>query len=127
MKIILRWIISAFAIAVAAWIVPGIYVDPEPKAWVIFALMAVILGFMNAIVRPILSFLSCGFIILTLGLFTVVINAATLWLSSYVALHWFGIGFHVVDFWSALLGAIIISVVSFVLSMALYDKRESRR
>ena len=65
---------------VAAWLVPGIRVERE--AWTVFAGMAIILGLVNAIVRPLLAFLSCPLIVLTLGLFVLVINGMTLWLAS---------------------------------------------
>ena len=85
MKLLIRWLIAALALFLAAWIVPGIHV--APNAWWIYAVMAVILGLVNALVRPVLKLLSCGLIILTLGLFTLVINALTLWLSSSIAVH----------------------------------------
>ncbi len=89
-----------------------------------FAVMALVLGLVNAIIRPILKFLSCGFIILTLGLFLFVINAGTFLLASSIAQNWFNIGFYVDDFWSALLGSIIVSIVSVVLSQLLKEKED---
>jgi putative membrane protein len=126
MKLILRWVITALAIAAAVWIVPGIFVENEASAITTLALTAIVLGLINAVIRPLISFLSCGLIVLTLGLFTLVINAFTLWLTSYVAQNWLGIGFVVEDFWAALFGAVIISLVSFVLSLFLVDAKESR-
>ena len=79
--------------------------------------MAVVLAFVNAFIRPLLAFLSCGFIVLTMGLFILVVNAFTLWLSSYVAVNWFNVGFYVDGFWAAFWGSIIVSVVSFLLSL----------
>ena len=79
-------------------------------------LVALVLGLVNAIIRPILSVLSCGLIVLTLGLFTLVINGLMLWLASYISVHWLGLGFHVDGFWNAVLGAIIITVFSFLVS-----------
>jgi putative membrane protein len=127
MKLLLRWVITALAIAAAAWIVPGIYVvENDNGAVVALALVAIVLGLINAIIRPLVSLLSCGLIVLTLGLFTLVINALMLWLTSYVALNWLDIGFVVKDFWAALLGSIIISLVSFVLSMFVVDEKERK-
>ncbi len=125
MRILLRWLITAVAIYLTAWLMPGIRIT-TPNAFVVVAVMAVILGLVNAIVRPILAFLSCGCIILTLGLFMLVINAFTLWLSAQIA-QAFGIGFYVNGFWPALLGSIVISVISFVLSMFLLDERDRVR
>ncbi|MFL7809494.1 MAG: phage holin family protein, partial [Anaerolineae bacterium] len=66
MRLLMRWAITAFALFVAAWLVPGISVDSG--GWVIYAAMAVILGLVNAIVRPVLKLLTCPLIVLTLGL-----------------------------------------------------------
>ena len=85
-------------------------------------LVALVLGLVNAFIRPLLSALSCGLIILTLGLFTLVINAFMLWLASWIMVELIGLGFHVDGFWSALLGALIISVVSVVISIFVRKK-----
>ena len=122
MKLILRWLITAISLYVAVLIVPGIAVEGD--AWVVFSVMAIILGLVNAIIRPILKLLSCGFIILTLGLFVFVINAGTLWISSEIAQNWFNVGFYIDNFWSAVLGAIIVSVVSIILSSILFDEEK---
>src|SRR5579863_7501346 len=102
MKLLIRWAITAFSLFVAAWLVPGIRVERE--AWAIFAVMAVILGLVNAIIRPVLKLLSCPLIILTLGFFVLVINGITLWLASSIAVSWFHVGFYVSGFWAAFLG-----------------------
>ena len=114
MKLLIRWIIAAFSLFVAAWLVPGIRV--EGNAWLIFTVMAVILGLVNAVIRPILALLTCSLIILTLGLFVLVINAVSLWLASAIAVNWFGVGFYVDGFWAAFLGALIVSIVTVILS-----------
>lgn len=124
MKLIIRWVIVGFALFVAAWLVPGIRI--EGNAWVIYAVMAIILGFINAIIRPILKFLSCGLIIITLGLFVLVVNGLTLWLASAIAVNWFRVGFYVDGFWPAFFGALIVSIVSIILS-ALVKKDETPR
>jgi putative membrane protein len=115
MKLLIRWAITSFSLFVAAWLVPGIRVERE--GWTVFAVMAVILGLVNAIIRPLLKLLSCPLILLTLGLFVLVINGVTLWLASAIAVGWFHVGFHVDGFWAAFLGAFIVSLVSFVLNM----------
>ena len=125
MKLLLRWIITAFALFCAAWLVPGI--DVDGSGWVLYAVMAAVLGLVNAIVRPILKFLTCPLIVLTLGLFTLVINALTLWLSSWIAVNWLNVGFYVEDFWAALLGSVIVSVVSVVLSVFVKDDDEDKK
>jgi len=125
MKLLIRWAITAFALFVAAWLVPGITVDSS--GWVIYAAMAVILGLVNAVVRPILKLLTCPLIVLTLGLFTLVINALTLWLSSLIAVRWLNLDFHVRTFWAALLGSVIVSIVSVALSIFVKDDDEKER
>lgn len=121
MKLLIRWLITAVAVFLTAWLMPGIHID-NANGFVAVAVVALILGFMNAIVRPILAFLSCGCIIATMGLFMLVINALTLWLTAYISQNWFGIGFYVDGFWPAFWGAIVISVISFVLSLVLLDE-----
>ena len=114
MRLLIRWVILAFSLFVAAWLVPGIRV--EGNAWLIFTVMAVILGLVNAVIKPILTLLTCSLVILTLGLFVFVINAVTLLLSSAIAVNWFHVGFYVDGFWPALLGALIVSIVTVILS-----------
>lgn len=120
MKLIVRWVVTVIALWVAVQLVPGIYIE-STNAWIAFFVMALVLGFINAFVRPILAFLSCGFIILTMGLFLLVINAGTLWISSWISQNWLNIGFVVDGFWSAFVGSIIVSLVSFFLSILLPD------
>jgi len=122
MKIIIRWLITAVAIFLTAWILPGINITSS-NGFITVALVAIILGFMNAIVRPILALLSCGCIIATMGLFMLVINAFVLWLTGWVAQQ-LSIGFSVDGFWPALWGSIVISIISFVLSMLFLDDRD---
>ncbi len=121
MQLLLRWIITALALFVAAWLVPGIRVSGD--GWTAFAVMAVILGLVNAIVRPVLKLLSCPLIILTLGLFVLVINGITLLLASRIAVSWFHVGFHVDSFGAAFLGALIVSIVSVILTAVLKEPK----
>jgi putative membrane protein len=125
MNLLIRWIISSFSLFVAAWLVPGIRV--EGNAWGAYAVMAVILGFINAVIRPLLQLLSLPFIVLTLGLFLLVINGLTLWMASAIAVKLFHVGFYVDGFWSALLGALIVSIVSMILSSLLRKREEETR
>jgi len=114
-SLIIRWVIVAAALILTAYIVPGITV--EGNGFIVVFGMAVVLGFVNAFIRPLLTLLSCGFIVLTLGLFLLVINAVSLWLASWMAQNWFGLGFVVDGFWPAFWGSILISVISFMLSL----------
>lgn len=117
MGLIIQWVIAAVAIAVAAWVVPGIAVRGEE--WVALAASAVILGLVNALVRPILILLTLPVTLLTLGLFLFVINAAMLLLASWLTTRLFGIGLVIDGFLSALVGALIVSIVSAVLGFFL--------
>jgi putative membrane protein len=120
MRFIIRWFITAIAVAVAAWITPGITLEGNGVVAVIIT--ALILGLVNALIRPILKLFSCGLIVVTLGLFTLVINAICLWLASWISVDLFHIGFNVNSWWAALIGSIIISIVSFLLSFLLPDR-----
>jgi putative membrane protein len=126
MRLIVRWLIITVSLFLAAWIVPGIEVVGG-NAWLVYGIMAIILGLANVLIKPLLKFLSCGIILLTFGLFSLVINAAMLLLSSRIAESWFNISFHVNDFWTALLGGLIVSIVGTILNAILLDKKNSRR
>ena len=123
MRLLLRWLITAVALAVAVWLVPGITITNQ-SGWIAVLIMAVMLGLVNAIIRPLLALLSCGLIVVTLGLFIFVINALCFWLAAWVA-NLFGAGITVDSFWSALWASIIVSIVSFVLSIFLPDDERS--
>ncbi len=126
-KLLLRWLINAVALYVAAKLVPGIHTD---GGWQVLLVMALIFGLVNALVRPILKFLTCPLIMLTLGLFTLVINALMLQLAAWIGRQ-LGLGFDVENFRWAFVGALVISVVSFVLTMLIgdddKDKNKKRR
>jgi len=125
-KLVIRWLINFLALFAAAWLVKGITVDGG-GGWTVFAIMALILGLVNALLRPLLKLLTCPLILLTLGLFTLVINGFTLWLSSWIAVNWFHVGFYVDGFWAAFWGALVVSIVSLILSAILMDEDEKRR
>lgn len=121
-RLLIRLIINAAALACADWAIDGITSDGATSLFVV----ALIFGIVNAFIRPIITILSLPLLILTLGLFTFVINALMLMLSSWIA-GIFGIGFAVNGFGAALLGAVIISVVSILLSMLLHSDAPERR
>jgi putative membrane protein len=122
-KLLLRWLINGVALYVAAELVRGIDIK---GGWLALAVMALIFGLVNALIRPILKFLTCPLIMLTLGLFTLVINALMLQLAAWLGRQ-FGIGFYVAGFWPAILGALVISVVSFVLTMLIGDDDKDKK
>ena len=116
MPFIKRWIITTVAVLVAAEIVPGIQYDTLTGLLV----ATLVLGLLNAVVRPILVVLSLPLLILSLGLFLIVINSLLLWAVGHMKT------FHVENFFpSAVLGSIIISLVTLVLN-TLTDNKDSR-
>ncbi len=113
MGFLLRVLINAVAIYVVAVIVPGIEVDG-----VLTALGAgLVLGVINAVVRPILVVLTFPVTLVTLGLFLLVLNGLCLWLTSLLVK-----GFQVHGFWAAVFGALLVSVVSWVLTTFVSDR-----
>jgi putative membrane protein len=124
-RLIVRLLASAVALAVAAGLVEGISVGPGTNRERALTLLgvAIIFGLVNAIVRPILRLLTLPLVVLTLGLFLLVLNALMLLLTEWIA-NQFDLAFHVDGFWSALLGALIITVVSFLINIVLPDKYE---
>jgi len=121
MKFLIRLLINAAALWVAARLIPGIVYD---GGWLGLLFVALVFGALNAFIRPILNLLTCPLLILTLGLFTLVLNAIMLLLTGWVS-NILGLGFHVAGFWPAFWGALVISIVSFLLS--LFVKDEERR
>lgn len=117
MRFLLRLLINAGALWIATQIVPGV---EHTGPWTALLLVALVLGLLNALVRPLLKLLTCPLIVLTLGLFTFVINALVLWLTSAIS-DSFGLGFHVAGFVPAFLGALVVTVVSVLLSVFLRD------
>ncbi len=118
-----RVLINALAIAATAWLLPGITIGGDKVLTVV--LVAVVFGLVNATIKPIFSFVTCGLYVLTLGLFTLIANALMLWITQYVT-AWVGLQFSIDTFWTALVGAIIISIVSFVLSTMFGGRRHRK-
>jgi len=128
MRFVLRWGINAVALYVAVVVLPGrlSFESRWGLAGIVF--LALVFGLVNALFRPFLKLLSCPLIIVTLGLFTLVINtllfALTAWAGKFI-----GLTLTIADpfWWNAFLGALIVSAVSFVLSLVLRDELKGRR
>lgn len=120
--ILIRWVISAAAILATTFIVPGVDIEGS-NGFLVALAVALILGLVNAIIRPILVLLSCGCIVATLGLFLLVVNALTLLIAGWFSRQ-VGIGFYVDGFVPALIGSIIISIITWLLSMFIIGDRE---
>jgi putative membrane protein len=115
MRFLVRLVLNGLAIIIAAWLLPGIHISSSLSA----LLAGVILGFVNAIVRPVLFFLTLPLTLLTLGLFIFVLNAICFALTA-----WLVPGFSVDGFFSALVGALLVSVVSWILNGLVVGRRE---
>jgi putative membrane protein len=127
-SIAIKILVNGVALWVAAWLIVGIRLaddaDPLGTRLLTVLLVAAVFGLINAVIKPVAKFFSFPFIILTLGLFTIVVNAFMLQLTSWVA-DWLNLAFHVDHFfWDAILGALVISVVSIVLGIVLPDSRD---
>ena len=122
-KFLIRWAINALALFAAIKIVPGIIFEGD---WLGILWLALIFGLLNALVRPLLKILTCPLIILTLGLFTIVINTALLFLTSRIG-ESFDLGLHLTGFWPAVLGSLVISLVSVVMSVVLRDELKGHK
>jgi putative membrane protein len=124
MKFFIHWLTTVIALIVAYLILSpfNLMSVQGTSAWLAFAVMAVVMGLVNIFIRPILQLLSCAFILLTVGLFMLVINAFLLWFSSWICQQ-IGVGFIVNGWQGALFGSIIVSLVSFVIHLFLRERR----
>jgi putative membrane protein len=121
---LVRVVVNAVALGVACWLLADISLSggTTSEQLVRLLLVAVVFGVVNAVVRPVVKLLSLPFIILTLGLLIFVINALMLMLTSWLSGQ-IGLGFHVDGFGTALVGALIITIVSWGLDLVLPDER----
>ena len=125
MKFVLRVLINAVAIWLATLVLDGLDVvggESTAQTVLVFLVVALVFGLVNAIVKPVVKLFSLPLYILTLGLFTLVVNALMLLLTGWLSERT-EYGLRIDNFWTALVGALIISVVSFVLSLAIKDSR----
>ncbi len=124
-RLVLRWAINAVAIYVAVgtgWL-EGI--QPQDTTWWAILILGFIFGAVHTLLRPLLKFLTCPLILLTLGLFTFVINTVLFALTGWIGQQ-FGIGWTFADpwFWNAFLGALVVGVVSTLLTIVLRDEMD---
>jgi putative membrane protein len=127
MKVLIRVLITAAALAVATGIVPGIQLQTGSTLSKVSTLIvvALIFGVVNAVLKPIVKTVGCLFYILTLGLIGLVVNGLLLWLTSWVAGK-LSLPFHITGFWAAFWGAIIVGVVGWLLNMFVGDRGRGR-
>ncbi|MDB5862926.1 MAG: hypothetical protein JWO70_732 [Betaproteobacteria bacterium] len=114
MRILLVWLINAIALIAVAYLVPSISVSSFTSALI----AALVLGLVNAIIRPVLVLLTLPVTVITLGLFILVINALLFWFVGSILQ-----GFHVQGFWGAFIGSILFSIVSWLLSTLVLKDR----
>lgn len=115
-QFLLTWILTAISLVITAYLIPGIMI----KGLVVAAIAALIMGLINAVVRPILILFTLPLTVLTLGLFLFVVNAISFSLVSY-----FTPGFSINSFWDALFGSIILSIISSLLNQVLESQEMS--
>ncbi len=118
-SLFLHWLLNAAALWVAAQLVPGLGFQ---GTLVQLLLVAAVFGLVNSLIRPILTILTCPLIVVTLGLFTLVINALMVLLTGALSEAW-GLGFSVSGFWAAFFGGLVVGLVSVVLSLMLPGRR----
>ncbi|HZE37407.1 MAG TPA: phage holin family protein [Stackebrandtia sp.] len=125
MRFILRVIINAVALWVTTVVVPGVDLTATSTGRDIgtLLLVALIFGVVNAVIKPIVKTLGCALYVLTLGLFALVVNALLFMLTEWLAER-LQLPFHIAGFWPAFWGAIVLAIVSWLLSLAIPDSRE---
>lgn len=123
MGFVLRLLVNAAALWVATRVVPGVTYSGDVLP---FVGVALVFGIVNAIIRPITKLLTLPIILVTLGIFIFVINGLMLWLTSSIAAS-LGLGFRVAGFWAAFFGALVVSIVSTVLSIFVRDQSRAAR
>ncbi len=124
MRILIRLVATAAALFVAVQLVPGITMDPAlttSQMTINLGAVALIFGVVNAVIRPLLKATTCLINVLTLGLFTLVINGLMLWLTSAIGQS-FNLGFEVNGFLAALEGALVVSIMSLIFGILIPDK-----
>jgi len=116
-KLLIRLLANALGLYIAARIVPGIHVGEN---WLGVLGIALVFGLINALIGPLLKLLTCPLILLTLGLFTLVVNAVMLLLTSALS-RAVGLSFVVEGFWPAFWGALVVSIVSLALTLVIHE------
>jgi putative membrane protein len=128
MSLLIRLVISAVAVWIATLLISGVQVTTDSTGAKVLTIIAVavIFGVVNAVLRPIIKTVGCAFYVLTLGLISLVVNGLLFWLASWIA-GVLSIPFHVQNFWpSAVLGALIVGLVGWLLGIVVPDKVQGK-
>jgi putative membrane protein len=120
-KLLIRLVVNAVALWAALELVPGLTYEGD---WVTLLIIALIFGVVNALVRPLLILLTCPLIMVTLGLFVLVVNTILLSLTIWISSDLFNLGISSTGFWATFFGALVISIVSGLLSLLVKDDNE---
>lgn len=124
-RFLIRLVVNFFALYAAVTLLRGYGITLQNNSWISLIWLALIFSLVNVLLKPIITFLTCPLIILTLGLGTLFINTLLFYLAGYIGTQ-FNVGFTVDGFIPAFLGALIVSVVSFFLSVFLKDENKRR-
>lgn len=116
MSFLIRWLVTAIAVGVAVWLIPGIVIIGGESAWVAIAIFALFLSLINISIKPLLQLLSLPITVLTLGIFYIVVNTLMLYIAAWLANGIFHVGFWIDGFGWAFLASIVISIVSALLN-----------
>ena len=116
MNFLIRWLVTAIAVGVAVWLVPGIVIIGGDGAWVAIAIFALFLSLIDISIKPLLQVLSLPVTVLTLGIFYIVVKTFMLYLAAWLANGIYQVGFFIEGFGWAFLASIIISIVSALLN-----------
>ena len=116
MNFIVRWLVTAIAVGVAVWLVPGIGIVGGTEAWAAIAIFGLILSLINISVKPVMQVLSLPITVITLGIFYLVVNTLMLYVAAWLANGIFQVGIDIATFGSAFVASIVISIVSGIMN-----------
>lgn len=116
MNFIVRWLVTAVAVGVAVWLVPGIEIIGGGEVWVGVALFGLILSLINISIKPFMQILSLPITVITLGIFYLIVNTLMLYVAAWLANGVFQAGFEIATFGSAFVASIVISIVSGIMN-----------
>lgn len=125
-KLIIRWFIYAVALYAAVFLLNGHGITPQSDDWISFVWLALVFGLVNAIIKPLLILFGAPVIILTLGLGALLINPFLFYLAGVIGKN-FGVGFTVESFWTAILGSLIVSIISIIMEAFFKDDLKKRK
>lgn len=122
MNFIIRWLVTAIAVGVAVWLVPGIEVVGGTEAWAAIAIFGLILSLINISIKPLMQVLSLPITVITLGIFYLVVNTFMLFVAAWLANGIFQVGIDIATFGSAFVASIVISIVSGIMNSLVGNK-----